>query len=260
MQATGVEHLAAMEQLELLSVGIFNLENFEFLRGIPDRILELSLGPTRSKKPQLNDLYRFRSLKTLYLEAQQQGIEVLSDLLALEDLTLRSITTKGLHFIADLPLLWSLDIKLGGICDLSAIGGKESIKYMELWQVRGLDDLSAVSSMRGLQYLFLQSLKNVKAIPDLARLRNLRRLYLENMKGLKDVSALRSAPALEEFIHISARNMSVEHYKLLLEIPTLKHALVLFGSERKNQSFEDMMSTGGIQKPTDAHSRPFLFH
>jgi hypothetical protein len=50
MQGTGVEHLATMEQLEWLSVDIFNLENFEFLRGIPNTVTKLSLGPTRSKK------------------------------------------------------------------------------------------------------------------------------------------------------------------------------------------------------------------
>jgi Leucine-rich repeat (LRR) protein len=259
MQGTGVEHLATMEQLEWLSVDIFNLENFEFLRGIPNTVTKLSLGPTRSKKPQLDDLCRFQSLKTLYLEGQQQGIEVLSELLTLEDLTLRSITTKGLHFIANLPRLWSLDIKLGGIRDLSSLGGKESIKYLELWQVRGLTDHNAVSSMTGLQYLFLQSLRNVTAIPDLCKLQNLRRIYLENMKGLKDVSTLQSAPALEEFIHVSAQNMKVEDYKHLLEIPTLKRVLVGFGSDRKNQSLEDMMVSRGICRLPDAHSKPFVF-
>jgi hypothetical protein len=259
MRGTGVEHLATMEQLEWLSVDIFNLENFEFLQGIPNKITKLSLGPTRSKKPQLHDLCRFRSLKTLYLEGQQQGIEVLSDLLTLEELTLRSITTKGLHFIANLPRLWSLDIKLGGIRDLSAIGGKESVKYLELWQVRGLADLSAVSSLMGLQYLFLQSLRNVTAIPDLSKLQNLRRIYLENMKGLKDVKALHSAPALEEFIQVSAQNMEVEDYKYLLEIPTLKRVLVGFESDRKNQTFKDMAASRGIHELSGLHSKPFAF-
>jgi hypothetical protein len=77
----------------------------------------------------------------LYLERQQQGIEVLSELKGREDLTLRSITTEGLDYISTLPRLWSLDIKLGGIRNLSAIAGKESIKYLGLWQIRGLSDM-----------------------------------------------------------------------------------------------------------------------
>ncbi len=87
---------------------------------------------------------------------------------------------------------------------LSAIANKESIKYLELWQIRGLSDLGIVSSLDGLQFLFLQSLKNVKAIPDLSKLYNLRRLHLENMKGLKDVSAIRHAPAIAAWRATSA--------------------------------------------------------
>jgi len=40
---------------------------------------------------------------------------------------------------------------------LSAIADKESIKYLELWQIRGLGDIGVVSSLSGLQFLFVQS-------------------------------------------------------------------------------------------------------
>ena len=184
-QATSVEHIADLENLEELSIGIYGLDSFDFLMQLPDGIKRLSLAATKSKKPQLQMLSRFQSLTHLYLERQQQNIEVLSELKRLEDLTLRSITTEGLDYISTLPRLWSLDIELGGIRNLSAIAGKESIKYLELWQIRGLSDIGVLSSLGGLQSLFLQSLINVTAIPDLSKLYNLRRLHLENLKGLK---------------------------------------------------------------------------
>jgi len=40
---------------------------------------------------------------------------------------------------------------------LSAIADKESIKYLELWQIRGLGDIGVVSLLSGLQFLFVQS-------------------------------------------------------------------------------------------------------
>jgi len=40
---------------------------------------------------------------------------------------------------------------------LPAIADKESIKYLELWQIRGLGDIGVVSSLSGLQFLFVQS-------------------------------------------------------------------------------------------------------
>jgi len=245
LEATGIEHISALANLEALSIGIYSLDNFDFLERIPSGITSLSLEATKSKKPRLAILSRFRSLRQLYIEGQQRDIEVISELLELEDLTLRSITTPTLDYIANLPQLSSLDIKLGGTKNLSAIAGKESIKYLELWQIRGLDDISVVSSLTNLQFLFLQALKNVNGIPDLSKLAKLRRLHLDNMKGLRDVSAIFRAPALEEFIHISARNIAPESYRELMSMPNLKRVLVGFCSRRKNVEFESLVHRSG---------------
>jgi len=253
MQATGVEHIAVLENLEELSIGIYSLDSFDFLKQLPSGIKNLSLAATKSKKPRLHILSRFQSLTRLYLEGQQQGIEVLSELKKLEDLTLRSITTEGLDYISMLPRLWSLNIKLGGIKNLSAIANNESIKYLELWQIRGLSDIGVVSSLGGLQSLFLQSLINVRAIPDLSKLYNLRRLHLENLKGLKDVSAIRHAPALEEFLHISAQNIQPEMYKDLMSMPNLKYVHVGYGSRKKNEEFNALVLFSGKQTGTNRH-------
>ena len=251
--AVGIEHLACLVNLEELMVGVSSLEDFEFLNAIPDGITSLSLTATKSKKPRLDALARFHSLRKLYLEGQQQGIEVLSQLSTLEDVTLRSISTKNLDYVAGLPRLWSLDIKLGGIRDFSSIAYKQSIKYLELWQVRGLSDLSFISSLTGLQYLFLQSLRNIILIPDLSALTKLRRLHLKNMKGLADVSAILQAPALENFSHVSAQNILPEQYKGLLLMPTLERVHIGFGSQKKNDAFAELAIRHG--KNLDAGGR-----
>jgi hypothetical protein len=259
-QATGVEHVADLKHLEELSIGIYSLESFDFLKQLPNGIKSLSLAATKSKKPQLQSLSRFQSLTRLYLERQQQGIEVLSELKRLEDLTLRSITTEGLDYISTLPRLWSLDIKLGGIRNLSAIGGKESIKYLELWQIRGLSDIGVISSLGGLQSLFLQSLINVTAIPDLSKLCNLRRLHLENLKSLRDVSTIRYAPALEEFLHISAQSVQPEMYKDLMSMPSLKYVHVGYGSRKKNEEFNALVLWSGKQTGTSPENSRIQKH
>jgi hypothetical protein len=248
MSAIGIEHLRTLDQLEKLSIGIHSLDSFDFLQTIPTGITTLTLSATKSKKPRLDHLARFQSLNKLFIEGHQQGIDAIAELHALEGLTLRSISTPNIEYVATLPRLWSLDIKLGGITDLSAIQGKESIKYLELWQVRALSDIGVISSLTGLQFLSLQDLQNVRAIPDLSMLAKLRRIYLENMKGLEDVSALRHAPALEEFIHVSAQNISPEKYKDLAHHPVLRELSVGFGSREKNQEFDDWMALSGIGK------------
>ena len=257
LQATGVEHVAALEQLESLSIGIFDLKDFEFLAQTPNSLKQLSLGATKSKKPKLDVLGRFGSLTTLYLDGQQNHIEVLAELETIEYLTLRSITTRSLDYLKPLNRLWSLDIKLGGISNLAGIEDKPAIKYLELWQIRDLSDIGVISSLVGLQYMFLQSLKHVLRIPDLSRLTQLRRVWLENLKGLEDLSALEGAPALEEFIHTSARNFAPAQYEGLLRHPRLRRMLVGFGSERKNHVLEVEMSRNGIEKYSHG---AFVFH
>lgn len=251
MHATGVEHIAELEDLEELLIGIDSLDSFDFLKDLPIGIKQLALAATKSRRPSLQTLSRFQSLTSLYLERQQQDIEVLSELKGLEDLTLRSVTTEGLDYISTLPRLWSLDIKLGGIRNLSAIAGKNSIKYLELWQIRGLSDIGVISTLGGLQSLFLQSLINVAAIPDLSRLHHLRRLYLENLKSLRDVGAIRRAPALEEFVHISAQNIEPETYKDLMSMPSLKYVHVGYGSRKKNEEFNALVLRSGKQIGTN---------
>jgi len=244
-KAVGVEHVAYLHKLEKLSIGIYNLDTFDFLQHIPAGLRNLALAATKSKKPRLEALTRFRSLERLYLEGQQNGIEALSALTGLQRLTLRSISSKDLSYVSGLNSLWNLEVKLGGVKDFSALQNKTSVKYLELWQVRGLRDLGFISSLTGLQYLFLQSLRNVIALPDFSRLVKLRRIYLENMKALVDVSALRSAPALTQFHHVSAQNMTLEQYAGLAGVPTLQQVLVGFGSTRRNREFEAIMLSAG---------------
>lgn len=79
---------------------------------------------------------------------------------------------------------------------------------------------------------------------------------MENMSGLENLSALEGAPALEEFIHISARNFSPSQYEGLLRHPTLRSMLVGFGSDRKNRALELEMSKARIEK---FQPREFVF-
>lgn len=243
--AVGVEHIASLQNLTELHVGIWNLESFDFLNSIPAGISRLSLGATKSKKPRLHSLARFHSLTRLYLEGQQKGIEIVSQLSNLERFTLRCITTKNVDYLAPLPRLRSLTVKLGGIRDFSTIAGKASLQHLELAMIRGLSDLRFISSLTSLQYLVLQNLRSLVAIPDLSKLTELRGLSLEDLKALLDVSAIFQAPALQYFRHISARNVAPKNYEPLLESPTLKKVHIGFGSRKKNESFARLAVSRG---------------
>ena len=248
ISARNVDAIGRLPRLRDLSVGIFELESLRFLEDVPPSLEKLFIGQTRSKRPDLAVLERFGSLRSIYVEGQNKNIEVLEKLQSLEDVTLRSISARDLTFLRRLPKMWSLDIKLGGCKDLSALSGHLGIKYLELWQVLGLHDLGPVSSLPNLQYLYLQSLRQVRALPDLSRLTRLRRIYLENMKNLEDLSALDRAPALAEFIHVGASRHNPDDYLPLLKNTSVRRVRIGFGSDRKNAAFDELARPFGKEK------------
>ncbi len=236
-RATGVENIAKMAQLELLGLGIFDLTSLEILEEVNPNLSELFLLETKSKKPDLSAIARFRSLQKLCLVGQQKNIEVLSSLRTLKDLTLGSIKVKTLRVVRDLPMLTSLRITLGGTNDLTELHDLRNLKYLELWRILGLEDIEVISTLTGLQSLFLQELTRITKLPPCNELVSLRRIFLDNLKNLDDLSALVGAPVLSEFSHVFSK-LSPEDYLPLLKGGKLKYAHVGLGSVKKNDYFK----------------------
>lgn len=240
MDAKGIEVFTQLDNLEHLGVGIFNLDNFDFLDNVNSNLKQLYLHQTRSKKPKISSIQRFEQLEYLYLEGQEKGIEAISNLKKLEKIVLRSISTNNVDYLKNLEHLWSVEIKLGGIKDLSGLTALKSIKYLELWQVRGLADLSFISKLDTLQNLFIQSLKQVTTLPDFSNNKKLRRISLENLKGLKDLSTLKNATNLKEFIYVLAENQDPENIIPVLENPSVEKVFCKFGSDKKKNRFDEL--------------------
>ncbi|KYG27744.1 hypothetical protein [Alkalihalobacillus trypoxylicola] len=244
-----LEAITSLKKLKELSLSIYGNESFDILSKIPDTLEELVLDETKSKKPDLTVLERFKKLRELVIVGHTKNIKALGKLENLECVTLTSVTTKNLEFLFPLKKLWNLTIHYGGIKNFSAIEGMNNIKYLELSEIRGLADISFVSTLLGLQYLSLQNLRNIEALPPLNNLNNLKKVALNNMKGLKEIESLGYAPSLVEFTHWSARNMNVEDYVPLLRNTSLDRVSVGFGSNKKNFQFENLVEEYG--KTTD---------
>lgn len=240
MDAKGIEVVTQLENLEHLGVGIFNLDNFDFLDEINPNLTELYLHQTRSKKPKINSIQRFENLEYLYLEGQQKGIEEVSNLKKLKKIVLRSISTNNIDYLKNLEHLWSVDIKLGGIKDLNGLTSLKALKYLELWQVRDLADLSFISKLETIQNLFIQSLKQLNKLPDFTNNKQLKRISLENLKGLTDLTSLKNAPVLKEFIYVLAENQEPENLFPVLQNPAVEKVFCKFGSDKKNNRFDEL--------------------
>ncbi|HEY5321059.1 MAG TPA: hypothetical protein VIJ76_09290 [Galbitalea sp.] len=152
----------------------------------------LHIGRTR-KRLSLSPLRRFSGLRRLYLDGATRDLDVLSELVALDSLTLRSVTLPDLRSLRSLTSLRALELKLGGITNLNGIGEVGDIRYLELSRIFGFHDLTPVHELSNLECLCLQSLPRIRRLPDLRRLPNLRELHLEEMPGLSE-DELRSLP------------------------------------------------------------------
>ncbi len=238
--ASGVEVLTQFPILDKLAVGIYNLDNFDFLKDVSPNITELSIEQTSSNKPSIEVIKRFTNLRYLYLEGQQKGIEIIQELKNLEKIVLRSITTKDVSYLAGLDKLWSVDIKLGGIKQFDSLTKNQNLKYLELWQIRGLSDLSFISDIQSLQNLLIQSLKQMISIPRFDKLQRLKRISLENLKSLTDLTSLEHVPNLQDFIYVLAENQEPENLLPVLRNPCVKNVLCRFGSDKKNNHFDKL--------------------
>lgn len=229
-------------------VDAYNLEDLDGLRHLSDGLSQLAIGQTK-RRLSLNILQRFPKLKVLYLEGQKKDIDVLSRLRCIEDLTLRSITLPDLTVLLPLEHLWSLDLKLGGTTNLDLLPRIGSLKYLELWMIRGLDDLSPVSDLTNLRFLFLQALSRVTILPDLSQCTKLRRVHLETMKGLHDLRPLARAPALEQLLLIDMPQLRPEQLEPLRNRPTLNSVTIGLGSDKRNQAAEKVLNLPGVELP-----------
>jgi hypothetical protein len=226
------------------------IESLDGLRHLPDDLEELGLGATR-RPLRLSPLRRFRDLRSLFVEGPVHEIDVLSDLTAIDDLTLRSVTLPDLSLLLPLTKLRSLDLKRGGTKDLRLLPRIGQIRYLELWLIRGLTDLDPIGEMTGLRSLFLQALSAVRRLPDLSRCVALRRVHLETMKGLSDLAPLATAPALRDLVLIDLRQFGVADLEPLRNAPALRAVNLGFGSVRKNDAGQAFLGLPRVSAPDD---------
>ena len=121
------EFLRFFPSLRLFSADALHdsLTSLDGLRHLSTEAEYLGIGETKARL-DLRVLARFGALTRLHLERQTKGLEVISGLTSLRDLTLRSITMPDLSLLVPLTRLRSFALKLGGTRDLELLPGSAS--------------------------------------------------------------------------------------------------------------------------------------
>jgi len=229
--------------LERFQADVFELQNWDGLSHLPETLKSLSLGPTR-RKFSLKSVARFSHLTDLYLDGHSKDIAVVGELSALVHVTLRSIRMPDLAILRTLRQLRTLALKLGGTNKLNLLDQIPSLRYLELWRVRGLEDLSALTMLPELRYLFLQDLTNVRSLPSFRALTNLQRCHVENLKSLSDLRPIAAAPNLKELLILNMRHIAVDGLRCFQGHAALTAATIGLCNLRRNAEATEMLGIG----------------
>lgn len=239
-EVTDASFITEFQNLHSLKLfnGVYPFED-GFLNCLPNTVTKLHIET--SAKLSLTFINNLSNLEELYLESNKKDFNKLTPLENLKDLTIRGLTFKSLKPVYRVaPDIEHLDIKLGGTSDLSILPQFTKLKYLELWRIRGLNDISFLSHCCSLQHIFLEALPQITEMPDLSKLIKLRRLHLKTMKGLIDLSAINTAPILEDLIVENVTHMDVEHFLPIKQNHTLKTLGLGLGSEKKRIAITDL--------------------
>lgn len=236
-----LEFLRHFSSVRSFQFDLYDLTSWAGLRHLPEDLHSLSIGRTKKTSHSLAFLSRHRGLRSLHIEGHKKHISSISDLEQLRRLSLRSITLDDLSVCLPLRELREFELRLGGTTDLRLLPEIGNIRYLEIWMVRGLSDLSPLSEMGHLRTLFLQALRRVTVLPDMTKMTELQTVHLWTMKGVRDMSSFMSAPSLRNLMIFDAGHMQPEDIACLAGHPSLTHASIYMGSERKNRRVRELL-------------------
>lgn len=244
---TDLSFLNSMKNLENLYLDIYDIKNFNLI-GELKNLKGLILSDTKSKNISLEPISNLDELNYLSISGLKKDIDSLSNLEKVNELALRSLTLDNLNFLVKYNELEKISVALGGTHNYEALINVPKLKYLELWQVRKLKEINFISDLQELEHLNLSSLRNIVELPTFTNNKKLKKLIFETLKGLKEISSLKNLTNLEEFLFVAARNLSPEQFSVLKDCENLKMASVGFGSDKKNNEFEKMMASFGVNK------------
>lgn len=232
-----IAHIPSLQSLRLTYVA--GLRTLDFLEAVPN-LRFLHIDATKTSQLSLRPIRFLRSLRVLKLEKQGADLDIVTELPALQYLSVQSSPQKDLSFLGKMDCLRALRIGLGGAFNLNFLKDSK-LGYLELYQLRGCTahEILPITNASHLQVLLLDSLKNVCSLP---RIDQVRRLHLREMNGLTDISALASCSKLEELIVEGAKKLTPQDFIPLRGLDTLKRLNAGLGVPKKNEAVASMFN------------------
>lgn len=246
MDCLNIDSIGNLGALKSLSINSYKFENFDFLNKVNPNLISLILGSTKTKKIDIYSISRFQNLENLSVWGHKRGIDQVSKLSALKNLHL-SVNLENLDFISQLDKLKSVKLSFSQIKNLGALTQLKSLTHLDILQVRKLVSLEFISGLKNLKNLILTNLPNVETFPELSYNNQLELIDIENLKGLKHLESLEFAESLKEFSFVNCGHLQPEDFLPVLRNKNIQNVNVGFGSDKKNNKFEDLKLIYGFK-------------
>lgn len=176
--------------LKSLSLDVFDLKDYSFIKELPSDIEHLSIMADSMKGSVLFDcewLLAYKNLTDLWLgKKASKHVTSLGQMKNLKSLYLRGIKLTDFSFLKTINLekfglLWNTNNDLHELKDLTGL------KEIELWRINKLSNVDFLASLSNLETIILQDLRNLTSLPDLSNLKQLKKIVLNNT-GIKENS------------------------------------------------------------------------
>jgi len=214
MKADNIESLCQLENLQKLSLGVFELKETEILNSENLRKLEeLIITETKTRAFNLHYLKHYKNLKFLIVADHTKNIESIGEVNTLEFLSLNSLKKTSVPFINNLKKLKTLRFILGGRENINEIEANE-IENLEIIRVRGFKDIGNISRFEKLKTLLVEDNIQLPGIHFDKELPYLEDVKIINCKSLVSLTGLENLPALH---HLRIARTALDFEKLILQ-------------------------------------------
>jgi protein phosphatase 1 regulatory subunit 7 len=210
LDATNLAVLNDLANLRSLSLGIYSLDDPQFLRLLqPQNLEELSIGESLKVNFDLAPLRACRSLTRLYVEKHTKNIECLATIPALRDLTLRCIPKKqSIGFVSKIQALKRLVVILGGRTNISEIQHPK-LEELEILRVMGFDNLDSIATFPSLRSFAIEDQIRLSNIRFTASNKSIQSFKVFNCKTLRTLEGLENLTELKS-IRIGTTALDVD--------------------------------------------------
>lgn len=248
LEATNLSALNDLANLQRLSLGIYRLDEPNFLRSLQLRNLEqFALCETAKSNFDLTPLQVCSKLAEFYLVGHTKNIDCLANLPSLRILSLGQIPKKqNLEFVSKIPNLRRLTIILGGRENILEIQ-HSTLEELEILRVLGFGNLENLHAFPSLRSLVIEDQIRLETINFTVVNQNLKSFRIFNCKTLRNVEGLHYLANLKS-IRIGMTALDIESI-LRQHLPT---ALKVFGfytgKQKENARIREKLNTLGYRE------------